>query len=71
MIIFTTAYDEYAIRAFTVNSIDSVSYTHLNVAKSGMGLKNLSARYLLICNLHIRIIDDSEYFSVKIPLLNE
>ena len=42
-----------------------------NVAKSGMGLKNLSARYLLICNLHITIIDDSEYFTVKIPLLNE
>ena len=31
----------------------------------GMGLKNLSARYLLICNLHITIIDDSEYFTVK------
>lgn len=42
-----------------------------DVAKSGMGLKNLSARYLLICNLHITIIDDSEYFTVKIPLLNE
>ena len=36
-----------------------------------MGLKIFSARYLLICNLHITIIDDSEYFTVKIPLLNE
>ena len=42
-----------------------------DVAKSGMGLKNLSTRYLLIYNLHITIIDDSEYFTVKIPLLNE
>ena len=33
-----------------------------------MGLKNLSARYLLICNLHITIIDDSEYFTVKIQI---
>ena len=31
LIIFTTAYDQYAIRAFTVNSIDSVSYTHLTL----------------------------------------
>ena len=44
-VIFTTAYDEYAIKAFKVNSIDyllkpieesdleaaSVSYTHLNL----------------------------------------
>ena len=31
-IIFTTAYDLYAVRAFTVNSIDyiPVSYTHLS-----------------------------------------
>ena len=30
-VIFTTAYDDYAIKAFKVNSVDSVSYTHLTL----------------------------------------
>lgn len=42
-----------------------------NVAKSGTGLKNLATRYLLICNQSITISNDSQYFTVKIPLLNE
>ena len=36
---------------------------------SGMGLKNLSARYKLLCNKDIVIENDSDKFIVKIPLL--
>lgn len=39
------------------------------VAPSGMGLKNLSARYRLLCNQDIVIENETEYFTVKIPLL--
>lgn len=35
---------------------------------SGMGLKNLSARYKLLCNRDIMIENDSQEFTVKIPL---
>lgn len=35
---------------------------------SGMGLKNLSARYKLLCNQDIVIENDSDKFTVKIPL---
>lgn len=36
---------------------------------SGLGLKNLSARYKLLCNKDIVIENDSDKFIVKIPLL--
>lgn len=42
-----------------------------NVLKSGKGLKNLSARYQLICNQDIIVVNDKNCFTVKIPLLNE
>lgn len=42
-----------------------------NVVKSGTGLRNLSTRYKLIDNQDILIENDSKYFTVKIPLLNE
>ena len=42
-----------------------------NVVSTGMGLKNLSARYLLICNQDITIENNTNYFTVKIPVLNE
>lgn len=42
-----------------------------NVTKSSMGLKNLSARYKLICNQDISIENNTIDFTVKIPLLNE
>lgn len=38
---------------------------------SGMGLKNLSARYKLICGRDIVIENDTDCFTVVIPLLNE
>lgn len=41
------------------------------VAPSGRGLKNLSARYLLLCQRDITIVNDHEFFTVIIPLLNE
>ena len=41
-----------------------------NVVSTGMGLKNLSARYLLICNQDITIENNTNYFTVKIPVLN-
>lgn len=39
------------------------------VGISGMGLKNLSARYKLLCNEDITIISETDLFIVKIPLL--
>lgn len=42
-----------------------------NVIKSGTGLRNLSIRYKLIDNQDIVVENDSKYFTVKIPLLNE
>lgn len=39
------------------------------VGVSGMGLKNLSARYKLLCNQDIVIISETDKFTVKIPLL--
>lgn len=38
---------------------------------SGVGLKNLSARYKLIYNQPIIISTENEYFTVKCPLINE
>lgn len=40
-----------------------------SVAPSGMGLKNLSARYKLLCDQDIIIENESGYFTVKTPLL--
>ena len=42
-----------------------------NVATTGMGLKNLSIRYRLICDKNILIESNTNYFTVKVPLLNE
>ena len=42
-----------------------------NVATTGMGLKNLSIRYRLICDKNILIDSNTNYFTVKVPLLNE
>lgn len=42
-----------------------------NVASTGMGLKNLSARYRLICDQDISIESNTNYFTVKVPALNE
>lgn len=40
-----------------------------NAAPSGMGLQNLSARYRLLCKQDIVIMNGTDYFTVKIPLL--
>ena len=42
-----------------------------NVVKSGTGLRNLSSRYKLMNNQDIIVENDSNCFTVKIPLLNE
>lgn len=42
-----------------------------SVALSGVGLKNLSARYFLLCNRKVEIDNDNEYFTVKVPLIYE
>lgn len=41
------------------------------VAPSGRGLKNLSARYLLLCQRDIVIESTPEYFTLQFPLLHE
>ena len=45
--------------------------TKKTVVTSGMGLKNLSARYMLLCNRDIVVENDRKEFTVKIPLLYE
>lgn len=45
--------------------------TKKTVITSGMGLKNLSARYMLLCNRDIVVENDRKEFTVKIPLLYE
>lgn len=42
-----------------------------NITKNGVGLKNLSLRYQLICDQDVLIESDTKYFTVKIPLLYE
>ena len=42
-----------------------------NVVSTGMGLKNLSDRYRLICDQDIFIESNTNYFTVKAPVLNE
>lgn len=41
------------------------------IVPSGRGLKNLSARYLLLCQRDIAIESTPEYFTIQIPLLHE
>lgn len=41
------------------------------IIESGMGLKNLTARYQLICDRNIIVSDSNHCFTVKVPLLNE
>lgn len=45
--------------------------TKKTVVTSGMGLKNLSSRYMLLCNRDIVVENDRKEFTVKIPLLYE
>lgn len=40
-----------------------------NVFSTGIGLDNLNERYKIIANKGIRIIDDKEKFTVKIPMI--
>ena len=42
-----------------------------NVVSTGTGLKNLSDRYHLICDQDISIESNTNYFTVKVPVLNE
>lgn len=38
---------------------------------SGMGLYNLSQRYMLLCGHDIEVIPEKEFFTVKVPLIYE
>lgn len=38
---------------------------------SGMGLNNLSQRYMLLCGHDIEVIPEKEFFTVKVPLIYE
>lgn len=41
------------------------------VSSTGIGLKNLSSRYKLICNTDIVVEKNEKNFTVKLPLINE
>jgi sensor histidine kinase YesM len=38
---------------------------------TGIGLKNLNSRYLILTNLEIKVLNDGTYFTVEIPLIPE
>jgi len=40
-------------------------------ASTGIGLKNLSSRYRLICGMDIKVESDNHQFSVSLPLINQ
>ncbi len=40
-----------------------------NVVSTGIGLNNLNERYKIVANKEIKIIDDKEKFTVKIPMI--
>lgn len=61
------AYEQQSGKIVVVNAIRIKP----NVASTGMGLKNLSARYRLICDRDISIESNTNYFTVKVPALNE
>lgn len=42
-----------------------------NSRTSGMGLSNLSQRYMLLCGRDIEVIPEKEFFTVKVPLIYE
>lgn len=60
-------YEEQSGRLAVTNEIREKA----NVVTTGVGLKNLSLRYRLICNQDIMTENDTNYFIVKIPLLHE
>ena len=41
------------------------------VHSTGIGLKNLSSRYKILCNKDITVESTSEYFAVKLPLIKQ
>jgi sensor histidine kinase YesM len=41
------------------------------VSSTGIGLKNLSSRYKLLCNADIVVEKNEKHFTVKLPLINE
>lgn len=60
-------YEEQSGRLVVINEIREKA----NVVTTGVGLKNLSLRYRLICNQDIVTENDANYFIVKIPLIGE
>lgn len=58
-------YDEASRRLSVTNELRLKE----SVTKTGVGLKNLSLRYQLICGQDVQIESDTKYFTVKIPLL--
>lgn len=58
----------YSENNFIVVSNNKVIRTD-NVISTGIGLNNLNERYKIIANKGIKIIDDKEKFTVKIPMI--
>lgn len=58
-------YDEASGRLSVINELRIKD----NITKTGVGLKNLSLRYRLICGQDILVESNTKYFIVKIPLL--
>lgn len=65
--VISITYSEAEDRLVVCNSLRPKK----SVQSSGIGLRNLSSRYRLICGREITIEHTSDLFFVKIPLLHE
>lgn len=52
-------------------SVSNCKRPKKEVVSSGKGLSNLRQRYRLLCGKSIVIEDTDDYFTIKVPLLNE
>jgi hypothetical protein len=39
-------------------------------SSSGMGLDNITKRYQFLDNRQVQVVEDSQHFTVKIPIIN-
>lgn len=58
----------YSENNFIVVSNNKIIRTD-NVVSTGIGLDNLNERYKIVANKEIKVIDDKETFTVKIPMI--
>lgn len=58
-------------RKETVVIRNRINEKEIAESSTGIGLKNLNSRYLLLTNMEIKVLNDGTYFTVEIPLIPE